>query len=186
LKELRIPRKYFSYKKKNMDPFVNLPLEIIQQIAFKLPLAEILRNCSVSQSFNQELCQDDYFWRMIYQTRIGDTSKVTIAPGDSWREKVLEKLLPPLYKLGRLLDKKGARGVSLYQLRVDTRNLEAILRFEVDPNDYPQKVREFWFLGSLDRRRLRLQPEEPIYLYLLDGDDVRKMTLFYKNLQGTY
>jgi ankyrin repeat protein len=54
----------------NDDVISSLPAEILFQIAVNLPTADIIRLCQTSQAFNQKLCQDNFFWRQLYQRDI--------------------------------------------------------------------------------------------------------------------
>ena len=44
------------------DNYFNLPPEMIRKIAFNLNTNEINNLCLTSQTFNQTICNDDYFW----------------------------------------------------------------------------------------------------------------------------
>ena len=65
-----------------MDPFGNLPNEVLLLQAINLPLETITQTCLVSKRFNEAICENEYFWQQKFHADYGFNFEVP----ESWKQ----------------------------------------------------------------------------------------------------
>lgn len=82
----------------NEDVISSLPPEVLFQIAVDLPTRDVIRLCQTSKAFNQQLCQDNFFWRTLYQRDISKQRFPEPIQRQESRTRQLQQLGNPDYR----------------------------------------------------------------------------------------